>query len=71
MAPTYSQAAARLARARGEFAELRAANLDGLSSDRDVELAVDLRAEITVLAGHLARLDRYADLLARCSGHGV
>jgi len=70
MAPTYSQAAARLARLRGQFAELRAANLDGGLSDSDAELAVDLRAEITVLAGHLGRLDRVEALLARC-GRGT
>lgn len=70
MAPTYGQAAARLARLRAQFAELRAANLDGGLSDRDAELAVDLRAEITVLAGHVARLERFEALLARC-GRGT
>jgi hypothetical protein len=68
MAPTHAQAAARLSRLRAEFAELRAANRDGLA-DCDVARCVDLKAEISVLSTHVANWERFEAQLAR-SGRG-
>ncbi len=67
---TYPQALQRLERLRNEFAELRAANLDGGLSDHDAARAVDLRAEISVLSAHAKRLERFEALRARSGRNG-
>lgn len=68
--PTKTQAVARLERLRAEFMALHEKqNRDAMSNGDDAR-AADVRDEISVLSAHVARLNRFAPLLARC-GQGI
>ena len=64
---TRIQAEARLERLRAEFMALHEkVNRDIDMTNGDEQRAWQLRDEIEILKAHLARLDRFAPLLARC-----
>lgn len=72
MAPTYSQAAAKLERLRIEFVALHQKqnqyDADDAMTNADYARATELRAEISVLKAHMGRLERFEALLARTRG---